>query len=128
LYKYSFWKENNRLCIESPRCIGQNIISFQVISGKKKWKFIGVYILPSEEDRQTIQQLEMELNKQKNDTIIVAGDLNKDYVRLERSTQNIKISTTTASLDYQKSHNTSTNNDINIHSDRHGQKMEDNTL
>ena len=74
------------------------MITFQEITGKKKWKFIGVYIPPSEEDGQTIQQLEMELNKQKNDITIVAGDLNVDYIRPERSTRNIKISTTTASF------------------------------
>ena len=51
-----FWKEDNdRYAIESVRGHGPNVVSFQLVTGKRRWKVVGLYIPPSETDGATLR-------------------------------------------------------------------------
>ena len=54
----TFWRENNKYCIEIPQCtIRPNIITFQIISGKKR---VTESINPSEYTLVTRKMMEIQ--------------------------------------------------------------------
>ena len=91
-----FWREQLAVfSVESVKLIGPNILSFELVSGRRRWRFIGVYIPPSEDNGLTLQQLESVLDDSVSLSypVVVAGDINVDLLRAERSPRDIVIST-----------------------------------
>jgi Reverse transcriptase (RNA-dependent DNA polymerase)/Endonuclease/Exonuclease/phosphatase family len=94
-----FWRSNpSGFSIESIVIKGKNVLSFIIVSGALRWKVIGCYLPPSEDDALTLQEVAREVNTTKNMPVIVAGDLNVDLRRhINQSTRDAAIATTLAS-------------------------------
>ena len=66
--------------VEGTKLHGHNVISTQLVSGRKRWLLIGAYIPPSETDHATIQHIysaAADAEKYNIPTILI-GDLNLD--------------------------------------------------
>ena len=63
--------------MEEVRTYGPNVISFEVVTGRRRWYIIGCYLAP--DDARTIERVVTALRDQPRGTaLIVAGDLNTD--------------------------------------------------
>ena len=63
--------------MEEVRTYGPNVISFEVVTGQRRWYIIGCYIAP--DDARTIERVVTALGDQPRGTaLIVAGDFNTD--------------------------------------------------
>ena len=63
--------------MEEVRTYGPNVLSFKVVTGRRRWYIIGCYIAP--DDAQTIERVVTALGDQPRGTaLIVAGDFNTD--------------------------------------------------
>ena len=72
-----FYREGADFAIEEVRPYGPNVISFEVVTGRRRWYIIGCYLAP--DDARTIERVVMALSDQPRDTaLIVAGDINTD--------------------------------------------------
>ena len=72
-----FYKEEADFAVEEVRPYGPNVISFEVLTGRRRWYIIGCYLAP--DDARTIDQVFTALGDQPQGTaLIVAGDLNTD--------------------------------------------------
>ena len=49
-----FWRDWQGWSVESERCHGANVISFELITGDRRYLVIGAYISPSETDGRTL--------------------------------------------------------------------------
>ena len=59
------------------RDYGPNVLSFEVVTGRRRWYIIGFYIYP--DDARTIERVVTALGDQPQGTaLIVAGDINTD--------------------------------------------------
>ena len=68
--------------VEGTKTHGHNVVSTQLVSGRKRWLLIGIYIPPSETDGSTIQNISSaarDAEKYKI-PILLMGDLNVDLV------------------------------------------------
>jgi hypothetical protein len=82
-----FWREQLAVfSVESVKLIVPNILGFELVSGCRWWRFIGVYIPPSEDNGLTLRQLESVLDDSVSlsYTVVVADDINVDLLRAER--------------------------------------------
>ena len=72
-----FYKDGADFAAEEVRPYGPNVISFEVVTGRRRWYIIGCYLAP--DDSRTIEQVVTALGDQPRGTaLIVAGDLNTD--------------------------------------------------
>ena len=72
-----FYKEGADFAVEEVRPYGPNVMSFEVVTGRRRWYIIGCYLAP--DDARTIEQIVTALGDQPRGTaLIVAGDLNTD--------------------------------------------------
>ena len=63
--------------MEEVRGYGPNVISFEVVTGRRRWYIIGCYIAP--DDARTIERVVTALGDQPRGTaLVVAGDFNTD--------------------------------------------------
>ena len=64
------------------RQYGPNVLSFEVVSGRRRWYIIGCYLAP--DDAQTIERVVTALGDQpKGTALVVAGDPNTDLGEVE---------------------------------------------
>jgi Reverse transcriptase (RNA-dependent DNA polymerase) len=74
-----FYRKSRRFHVEGTRSFGPNVIKTTLVSGKRRWKIIGVYIPPSETDGSTLDHMQAAANDGSNlDPLIILGDLNTD--------------------------------------------------
>ena len=72
-----FYREGVGFAVEEVRQYGPNVLSFEVVSGRRRWYIVGCYIAP--DDAQTIERVVMSMGDQpKGTALVVAGDLNTD--------------------------------------------------
>ena len=72
-----FYREGAGFAVEEVRQYGPNVLSFDVVSGRRRWYIIGVYLAP--DDAQTIERVVTALwDQPKGTALVVAGDLNTD--------------------------------------------------
>ena len=77
-----FWRSNpSGFSIESVVMHGSNVLTFILVSGAIRWRFIGCYIPPNEDDGATLQVIARVCNSTTNMPVILAGDLNVDLKR-----------------------------------------------
>ena len=77
-----FYREGAGFAVEEVRQYGPNVLSFEVVSGRRRWYIVGCYVAP--DDAQTIDQLVTALGDQpKGTALVVAGDLNTDLGEME---------------------------------------------
>ena len=92
-----FWKEDpSRYAVESVQGHGPNIVSFQLVTGDKRWKVVGIYCPPSETDGATLRHLEEALANAGDIPIILGGDINVDLLNSGRSVRDTEIATALA--------------------------------
>ena len=72
-----FYREGADFAVEEVRPYGPNVISFELVTGRRRWYIIRCYIAP--DDAQTIERVVTALVDQPRGTaLIVAGDVNTD--------------------------------------------------
>ena len=72
-----FYREGEGFAVEEARTSGPNVLSFDVVSGRRRWYIIGCYLAP--DDAQTIERVVTALGDQPRGTALrVVGDLNTD--------------------------------------------------
>ena len=77
-----FYREGAGFAVEEVRPYGPNVISFEVVTGRRRWYIIGCYFVP--DDARTIERVVTAMSDQPRGTVlIVAGDLNTDLGDME---------------------------------------------
>ena len=77
-----FYRDGAGFAVEEVRPYGPNVISFEVVTGRRRWYIIGCYLAP--DDARTIERVVTALGDQPRGTaLIVAGDLNTDLGDME---------------------------------------------
>ena len=72
-----FYREGAGFAVEEVRPYGPNVISFEVVNGRRRWYIIGCYLAP--DDARTIERVVTALgNHPRGTALVVAGDLNTD--------------------------------------------------
>ena len=72
-----FYRPLEEFAVEEVRDYGPNVISFEVVTGRRRWYIIGCYIAP--DDARTIERVVTALGDQPRGTaLVVAGDFNTD--------------------------------------------------
>ena len=86
-----FYREGAGFAVEEVRQYGPNVLSFEVVSGRRRWYIVGCYVAP--DDAQTIDRVVTALGDQpKGTALIVAGDLNTDLGEMECDRRGAEIS------------------------------------
>ena len=76
------YREGAGFAVEEVRPYGPNVISFEVVTGRRRWYIIGCYLAP--DDARTIEQVVTDIGNQPRGTaLVVAGDLNTDLGDME---------------------------------------------
>ena len=86
--------------MEEVRPYGPNVLSFEVVSGRRRWYIIGCYLAP--DDAHKIERVVTALGDQpKGTALVVAGDLNTDLgdVKCDRRGAEISAAITEAGLE-----------------------------
>jgi len=92
------WKEDStRYAIESARGHGPNVVSFQLVTSKQRWKVVGMYIPQSETDGSMLHHLNEVLENTASMPILLGGHLNVDLRNSGHSVQDTEIATVLAS-------------------------------
>ena len=77
-----FYREGAGFAVEEVMPYGPNVISFEVLTGRRRWYIIGCYLAP--DDARTVERVVTALGDQPRGTaLIVAGDLNTDMGDME---------------------------------------------
>ena len=85
-----FYREGAGFAVEEVRPYGPNVLSFEVVSGRRRWYIIGCYLAP--DDAWTIERVVTALGDQPRGTaLIVAGDLNTDLGNIDYDGRGTKI-------------------------------------
>ena len=85
-------REGAGFAVEEMRPYGPNVLSFEVVSGRRRWYIIGCYLAP--DDARTIERVVTTLGDQPRGTaLIVAGDLNTDLGDMECDGRGAEIAT-----------------------------------
>ena len=72
-----FYRPSALFAVEKVREYGPNVISFEVVTGRRRWYIIGCYIDP--DDNRTIERVVTALGDQPRGTaLVVVGDFNTD--------------------------------------------------
>ena len=86
-----FYREGAGFAVEEVRQYGPNVLSFEVVSGRRRWYIVGCYIDP--DDAQTIERVVTAMGDQpKGTALVVAGDLNTDLGEMECDSRGAEIS------------------------------------
>ena len=86
-----FYREGAGFAVEEVRKYRPNVLSFEVVSGRRRWYIVGCYIAP--DDAQTIEQVVTALGDQlKGTALVVAGGLNTDLGEVECDRRGTEIS------------------------------------
>ena len=100
-----FYREEADFAVEEVRTYGPNVISFEVVTSRRRWYIIGCYIAP--DDAWMIERVVTALGYQPQGTaLIVAGDFNTnlgDMVSNRRGTE-IAAAITEAGLEDMTEH------------------------
>jgi exonuclease III len=75
-----FYRKSANFHIEGTRSFGPNVIRATLVSGRKRWRLVGAYIPPGEEDgaRATIECIQAAAAVSSNLPLILLGDFNVD--------------------------------------------------
>ena len=69
-----FYREGAGFAVEEVKPYGPNVISFEVVTGRRKWYIIRCYLAP--DNAQTIERVVTALGDQPRGTaLVVTGDL-----------------------------------------------------
>ena len=72
-----FYRDSDQFQVEAYQSFGPNVISFQLVSGRRRWFVVGCYIPPT--CNTTIEQVTQALShRPDNAELLVVGDLNVD--------------------------------------------------
>ena len=72
-----FYRPSPLFAVEAVREYGPNVLSFEVVTGWRRWYIIGCYLAP--DDAQTIERVVTAMGDQPRGTaLLVPGDLNTD--------------------------------------------------
>ena len=82
-------KKQSTWHIESIKKHGQNIIQGTLVHGEKRTNLVGVYIPPSDEKMETIQQLDKVMKNERYDDTIILGDMNVRMPCIEGVTEEL---------------------------------------
>ena len=86
-----FYREGAGFAVEEVRQYGPNVLSFEVVSGRRRCYIIVCYLAP--DDAQTIEPVVTALGDQpKGTALVVAGDLNPDLGEVECDRRGAEIS------------------------------------
>ena len=77
-----FYMESYYFTIEGTKTFGPNVIRAILKSGEKRWRIIGAYIPPSEEDGSTLNFIEAAAAESMEIPLILLGDLNVDLKKM----------------------------------------------
>lgn len=80
------YRKSDYFHIEGTRLFGPNVIRATLVSGRKKWRLVGVYIPPGEEDGRTLEFAQAAAAVSSDLPLILLGDLNVDLKRLLTTT------------------------------------------
>jgi exonuclease III len=83
-------RKSSRFHVEGTRTWGPNVISTTLVSGRKKWKVVGAYIPPGEQDTTTIEFIQAATETTM--PLILLGDLNTD-LRGNNNANTLKMET-----------------------------------
>ena len=100
-----FYREGAGFSVEEVRQYGPNVLSVEVVSGRRRWYIVGCYITP--DNAQTIERVVTALGDQPAGTaLVVAGDLNTNLGEVEGDRRGAEISAalTEAGLEYMSAH------------------------
>ena len=90
-----FHRPAPHFALEAVRKYGPNVISFQLVTGARRWYIVGCYLAPS--DTSTIERVVKALrDRPKGAELLVAGDLNINLAALEGDRRGEDIETTIA--------------------------------
>ena len=92
------YRKSDYFHIEGTRTFGPNVIRATLVSGKKKWRLVGIYIPPSEEDGSTLEFATAAAAVSSNLPLILLGDLNVDLKRMMMTETTITRKIETAAL------------------------------
>jgi exonuclease III len=93
------WRETTYMQVEGIRTHGPNVISFELVSGPRRWLVIGAYVPPSEHDGVTCNHVLAAQRRRPRLPVVLVGDLNCDFDRFDNpSPRNIGIAAMTATL------------------------------
>jgi exonuclease III len=74
--------ESNQFTIEGTKTFGPNVFRMVLVSGKKQWTIIVVYIPLSETNLETLDYIQTTVQHNRNNKIILLGDLNVNLQKL----------------------------------------------
>ena len=100
-----FYREGAGFAVEEVRQYGPNVLSFEVVSGRRRWYIIRCYIAP--DDAQTIERVVTALGGQpKGTALVVVGNLNTNLgeVDCDRRGAEISAALTEAGLEDMAAH------------------------
>jgi exonuclease III len=72
------YRKSDYFHVEGTRTFGPNVIRATLVSGRKKWRLVGVYIPPGEEDGSTLECAQAAAAVSSDLPLILLGDLNAD--------------------------------------------------
>jgi exonuclease III len=78
-------KTTSLFTLKGTTSFGPNVICTTLVSGKRRWILVGVYIPPSETNRSTINYLQLVLQHDTNHDTILMGDLNVNFNKMANS-------------------------------------------
>ena len=73
------YRDNEYWHIESPEFFGDNVLKCTLVHEGKQTVIVGMYIPPSEENMETIQNLDKALNNVNFENLVLLGDFNVNY-------------------------------------------------
>jgi hypothetical protein len=78
------WKDSHCHVIESIRHHGSDVLSFELVTGSRRWLVIGAYISPNRDGQDECNHILHARNQRQRLPVIITGDLN---VNLDNDTQ-----------------------------------------
>ena len=72
------WRDSDIYQVEGTHIHGPNVISFELVTGHRRWLVIGAYIPPSEDDGSTCEHMLAAQQRRPRLPTLVIGDLNVD--------------------------------------------------
>jgi endonuclease/exonuclease/phosphatase family metal-dependent hydrolase len=79
-----FWRDDaNVFQVESEQSHGPNVMSFELVTGRRRFLVIGCYIPPSEIDGTTCSHITTARRRKPRLPLIVLGDLNVNFYNLK---------------------------------------------
>ena len=88
------YRKSANFHIEGTSTVGPNVISATLVSGRKRWRMLGVYIPPSEEDGSTLEFVQRAATAATSRMpLILLGDLNVDLKNIQAATGGRRMET-----------------------------------